>query len=161
DSTGTLVHSGKFISSAEENGTIALIDKWVFTATLEWLAKNESRLPNTQFVNVNLSGVSLNDEKFVNSLFSILERHENLCRMLYVEITEGVALQDLERTRQFMLRLRRMGAHIALDDFGAGYSSFSYLKELPADAIKIDGALIKDMLAHDTNKAIVRTISEL
>src|SRR5690606_36124301 len=76
DSTGTLIHSGKFISSAEENGTITLIDKWVFTATLEWLAKNESRLPNTQFVNVNLSGVSLNDEKFVDSLFSILDRYE-------------------------------------------------------------------------------------
>ncbi|WP_442594288.1 putative bifunctional diguanylate cyclase/phosphodiesterase [Parapusillimonas sp. JC17] len=161
DSTGSLIPSGKFIASAEENGTITLIDKWVFTATLEWLAKHESRLPSTRFVNVNLSGVSLNDEKFINSLFSILERYEHLCKLLYVEITEGVALQDLNRTRQFMLRLRRMGAHIALDDFGAGYSSFSYLKELPADAIKIDGALIKDMLAHETNKAIVRTISEL
>ncbi|MBB5216272.1 putative bifunctional diguanylate cyclase/phosphodiesterase [Parapusillimonas granuli] len=161
DSTGSLIPSGKFIASAEENGTITLIDKWVFTATLEWLAKHENRLKNTRFVNVNLSGVSLNDEKFINSLFNVLERYEALCKLLYVEITEGVALQDLDRTRQFMLRLRRMGAHIALDDFGAGYSSFSYLKELPADAIKIDGALIKDMMAHETNKAIVRTISEL
>src|SRR3546814_7743406 len=60
-----------------------------------------------------------------------------------------------------MKRLQSMGVRIALDDFGAGYTSFSYLKELRADAIKIDGALIKDMLANETNIAIVRTIVEL
>src|SRR3546814_5694545 len=86
-----------------------------------------------------------------------LAHHSHLTSRLCVEITEGVALQDLDRTRQFMKRLQSMGVRIALDDFGAGYTSFSYLKELRADAIKIDGELIKDMLANETNIAIVRS----
>ncbi len=161
NSTGALVPTGKIIAAAEENGTITIIDKWVFSATLEWLAKHEHRLANTEMVNVNLSGVSLNDEKFITSFFAMLERHETVASRLCVEITEGVALQDLDRTRVFMKRLQKMGAFVALDDFGAGYTSFSYLKKLAADAIKIDGALIKDMMANETNMAIVRTIIEL
>ncbi len=161
NSVGTLVPTGKIIAAAEENGTITIIDKWVFSATLEWLAKHEHRLTRTEMVNVNLSGVSLNDDKFIDAFFAILARYEHLANRLCVEITEGVALQDLDRTRVFMKRLQKMGAFIALDDFGAGYTSFSYLKELAADAIKIDGALIKDMMANETNTAIVRTIVEL
>jgi diguanylate cyclase (GGDEF)-like protein len=161
DSNGTLVPSGKIVASAEESGMITIIDKWVFSATLEWLSKHEKRLPLTCFVSINLSGVSLNDHKFIDGFFSMLERYQNLTDRLCVEITEGVALQDLDRTRQFMERLQSMGVRIALDDFGAGYTSFSYLKKLQADVIKIDGALIKDMLANQTNIAIVRTIVEL
>jgi EAL domain-containing protein (putative c-di-GMP-specific phosphodiesterase class I) len=118
-------------------------------------------LNKTQFISINLSGVSLNDDKFIDAFFTNLAHHSHLTKRLCVEITEGVALQDLDRTRQFMKRLQRMGVRIALDDFGAGYTSFSYLKELRADAIKIDGALIKDMLANETNIAIVRTVVEL
>ncbi len=161
NSTGALVPTGKIISAAEDSGTITIIDKWVFSATLEWLAKHEQRLTKTELVNVNLSGVSLNDDKFIDAFFAILGRYEHLANRLCVEITEGVALQDLNRTRIFMKRLQKMGAFVALDDFGAGYTSFSYLKELPADAIKIDGALIKDMMANETNTAIIRTIVEL
>lgn len=161
DSNGTLIPSGKIVASAEESGMITIIDKWVFSATLEWFAKHEKRLPSTRFVNINLSGVSLNDNKFIEGFYAMLERYENLTHRLCVEITEGVALRDLDRTRQFMERLQAMGVRIALDDFGAGYTSFSYLKKLQADSIKIDGALIKDMLENQTNIAIVRTIVEL
>ncbi|HUH60122.1 MAG TPA: EAL domain-containing protein [Candidimonas sp.] len=161
NSTGTLVPTGKIIAAAEESGTITIIDKWVFSATLEWLDKHEHRLARTEMVTVNLSGVSLNDDKFIESFFTTFERYAHLASRLCIEITEGVALQDLARMRRFMERLQRMGARVALDDFGAGYTSFSYLKELRADAIKIDGALIKDMMANETNKAIVRTIVEL
>lgn len=161
DSNGALIPSGKIVASAEESGMITIIDKWVFSATLEWFAKHEKRLPSTRFVNINLSGVSLNDNKFIEGFYAMLERYENLTHRLCVEITEGVALRDLDRTRQFMERLQAMGVRIALDDFGAGYTSFSYLKKLQADSIKIDGALIKDMLENQTNIAIVRTIVEL
>jgi diguanylate cyclase (GGDEF)-like protein len=161
DSSGTPIPSGKFISSAEESGTITTLDRWVFTATLEWMAKHEQRLSRTQFVNINLSGVSLSDEKFITSLFGLLSRYEHLCNKLYVEVTEGVALQNLSRTSELVSRLGSMGVRVALDDFGAGYTSFSYLKELPADAIKIDGSLIRDMLKSETNTAIVRAIVQL
>lgn len=161
DSSGQLIPTGRIIAAAEESGTITIIDKWVFSATLEWMAKHEAQLSKTQWVTINLSGVSLNDDTFIKWLFDILARFEHLARRLCVEITEGVALDDLEHTRNFMRRLQKMGVRIALDDFGAGYTSFSYLRELPADAIKIDGALICDMLKKETNVAIVRTIVEL
>ncbi|MGB3288918.1 MAG: EAL domain-containing protein [Burkholderiaceae bacterium] len=161
DSAGVLIPTGKIVSSAEESGTITIIDKWVFSATLEWFAKHEKRLSKTQFISINLSGVSLNDDKFIDAFFANLAHHSHLTKRLCVEITEGVALQDLDRTRQFIKRLQRMGVRIALDDFGAGYTSFSYLRELSADAIKIDGALIRDMLASDANVTIVRSIVEL
>ncbi|MFT0531943.1 putative bifunctional diguanylate cyclase/phosphodiesterase [Castellaniella hirudinis] len=151
----------KIIQAAEDNGMITVIDKWVFTTALEWISKHHLKLINTQQVNINLSGVSLNDDRFINSLFGILNQQPQFTRRLCVEITEGVALQDLERTRQFMRRLQRMGARVALDDFGAGYTSFSYLKELPADTIKIDGSLIRDMLTSEANIAIVNSIVDL
>src|SRR5690606_22429688 len=70
DSQGRLLPTGKIVSAAEESGTITIIDKWVFSATLEWMGKHEDRLRKTQFVNVNLSGVSLNDDKFIDNLFT-------------------------------------------------------------------------------------------
>lgn len=158
---GELIPIHSFISAAEENGTISLIDKWVFSTTLEWLHINQEQLKNTQIVNLNLSGYSLNNDKFINELFQILDSYPHLLNRICVEITEGVALQDLERTHDFMLRLQEKGVRLALDDFGAGYTSFSYLRELPANAIKIDGALIKNMLSKESNIAIVRTIVEL
>lgn len=161
DSHGQLIPTGQIVGSAEENGTISIIDKWVVAATLEWLTKHEHRLRKTQFITVNLSGVSLNDDKFIDNLFQVFSRHPQLTRRLCIEITEGVALQNLERTRKLITRLQGMGIRIALDDFGAGYTSFNYLKQLGADALKIDGTLVRDMLASETNIAIVRTIVEL
>ncbi|NLC36507.1 MAG: EAL domain-containing protein [Alcaligenaceae bacterium] len=161
DSHGGLIPTHKIVSGAEESGTITIIDKWVFSATLEWLSKHEDRLRKTQLVNINLSGVSLNSDQFIENLFQVLARYPQLTHRLCVEITEGVALQNIERTHTFIARLKSMGVRIALDDFGAGYTSFNYLKQLDADAVKIDGVFVRDMLASDTNIAIVRTIVEL
>jgi EAL domain-containing protein (putative c-di-GMP-specific phosphodiesterase class I) len=83
------------------------------------------------------------------------------CGRLCVEVTEGVALHDLDNTRRFIDRVRGYGAKVALDDFGAGYTSFSYLKELPADALKIDGSFVVNMTSHPANFAIVEAIIEL
>lgn len=161
DSSGTPIPSGRFISSAEENGTMSTLDKWVFKATLEWMEKHKDRLHRTDFINVNLSGVSLNNEKFMQWLFDLLSGYPEMASKLFIEVTEGVALQNLELTRKFILQLNELGARVALDDFGAGYTSFSYIKELPAQAIKIDGSLIRDMLVSNTNTAIVRAIVQL
>jgi len=110
---------------------------------------------------MNLSGASLNDEKFVADAFAILAQHKRAATRLCVEITETVALHDLGNTTRFIDRLRAYGAKIALDDFGAGYTSFSYLKELHADAVKIDGSLVRGVNVHPANLAIVEGIVEL
>lgn len=158
---GSLVPLHTFIPAAEENGTISVIDKWVFVATLEWMDSNQAYLEKIQQVNVNISGHSLNNDQFIQELFGVLDNYTHVLHRLCVEITEGVALADLNRTQGLMSSLQKKGIHIALDDFGAGYTSFSYLRELPANAIKIDGALIQDMRSKESNIAIVRTIVEL
>lgn len=158
---GTILSAEKIIKAAERNGRIATIDKWVLTNTLEWLQTNAAHLKNSSYVSVNLSGGSLNDEKFIEDAFSILARYGRTVERLCIEITESVALHDLNNTRQFIEGIRKYGAKLALDDFGAGYTSFSYLRSLPADAVKIDGAYVKDLLAHPANQAIVQAIVDL
>jgi EAL domain-containing protein (putative c-di-GMP-specific phosphodiesterase class I) len=103
----------------------------------------------------------LNDEHFIEDIFETIAKYTHVIELLCIEITEGVALHDLDNTRRFIGRLQECGAKIALDDFGAGYTSFSYLKDLPADALKIDGAFIRSMNSHPANAAIVEAIVAL
>jgi diguanylate cyclase (GGDEF)-like protein len=161
DADNKVVPATRVIAAAEENGSIAVIDRWVMATVLEWLDQHQSQLPLTKFVCVNLSGASLNDEKFIQDLFVILEKHLQVVPLLCIEVTESVALHDLEHTSRIIERLQALGAKVALDDFGAGYTSFTYLKSLSADALKIDGAFIQSMNKHPANEAIVEAIVEL
>ncbi|RFU49503.1 EAL domain-containing protein [Paraburkholderia sp. DHOC27] len=158
---GSTLPAGKVIVAAEESGNIAAIDRWVLTSVLEWLEANRAALPKTRFICVNLSGGSLNDEQFMEDIFALFARHRAIIRYLCLEITESVALHDLENTQRFISRVHDMGGKIALDDFGAGYTSFKYLKDLSADALKIDGEFIRTMCAHPADTAIVEAIVAL
>ncbi len=157
----SITPAGKIISAAESNGRIALIDRWVLGTLLRWLSAHRSQLSKTRFICLNLSGASLNDERFVQDAFSMLAEAGNVIDLLCFEITESVALNDLSNTNRFIDKVRSMGAKVALDDFGAGYTSFSYLRELSADAVKIDGAFVRDVISHPANLAIVEAIAEL
>lgn len=161
DATGHPVPVRRILAAAEASGNMAQIDAWVLTRTLQWLERHRAQLPNTRFVCVNVSGTSLNDERFIETIFETLSQYEALVPYLCIEITESVALHDLVYTRRFIDRLKARGARIALDDFGAGYTSFSYLRSLSTDALKIDGSLIRSMNQHPANIAIVAAIVEL
>jgi diguanylate cyclase (GGDEF)-like protein len=161
EADNSVTPAGKVISAAENNGRISLIDRWVLSTTLKWLADNRERLPKTRFVCINLSGGSLNDEKFIRDAFAMVAEAGSIASMLCFEITESVALHDLGNTNRFIDTVRSFGAKVALDDFGAGYTSFSYLKELAAEAVKIDGAFVRDVNSHPANLAIVEAIAEL
>jgi diguanylate cyclase (GGDEF)-like protein/PAS domain S-box-containing protein len=161
DAAGNEVPVGKLLDAAEASGNIARVDKWVLTQTLKWLDRNLSKLPKTRFVSVNFSGASLNDQTFIKDVFAILRRYESVVPHVCIEITEGVALNDLEHISQFIDRVKESGASIALDDFGAGYTSFSYLRNLQADVLKIDGSFVQSINRHPANVAIVAAIVEL
>jgi diguanylate cyclase (GGDEF)-like protein len=158
---GNVITAGRIIPAAESCGRIGMIDRWVLQTTLDWLAASRERLGCTQFVCMNLSGASLNDERFVQDTFAMLAANPVAARCLCMEITESVALHDLDNTRRFIDQVRSHGVKIALDDFGAGYTSFSYLKELPADVVKIDGSFIVDMNDDPANITIVEAIVTL
>jgi diguanylate cyclase (GGDEF)-like protein len=161
DTDGSIIPAGRIIPAAEGSGRIGMIDRWVLATVLAWINSHQNELDRTQFVCMNLSGASLNDERFVQDAFEMLEKNRHAASLLCLEITESVALHDLENTRRFIDQVRSCGVRIALDDFGAGYTSFSYLKDLPADVLKIDGSFIVNMNAHPANIAIVEAIVSL
>ncbi|MEI8031351.1 MAG: EAL domain-containing protein, partial [Comamonadaceae bacterium] len=161
DADGNAVRTDHLITAGENSGRMGMIDRWVLSTTLAWLNKNYAQMKHMKFVCMNLSGASLNDEKFLQEVYSMLENNPHIVGHLCLEITESVALRDLENTRRFVDKVRGYGAKIALDDFGAGYTSFSYLKEFTADILKIDGSFIVNMNNHPANIAIVEAIVSL
>ncbi len=161
DRVGKLIPVNRLIAAAEHSGRMSMIDRWVLSTTLAWLDQHRARLQKTQFVCVNLSGSSLNDEEFMQEVFDMLRHNSHVVGFLSIEITESVALHDLSNTRRFIDKVRAYGARVALDDFGAGYTSFSYIKELPADLLKIDGSFIVNMNQHPANVSIVEAIVNL
>lgn len=161
DQQGNTVPTVQVIRAGEASGRMGVIDRWVVSSTLAWLQEHQDKLQNTRFVCINLSGASLNDEQFLDDVCGLLRQYLPIAKLVCLEITESVALQDVVNTRRFVDEVRRIGARVALDDFGAGYTSFSYLKDFTADVLKIDGSLIVDINRHPANSAIVEAIVNL
>src|SRR5690606_4603198 len=104
---------------------------------------------------------SLNDDRFLADVDSMIRQHGAAATRVCLEITESVALYDIRNTRRFVDRMQSLGVRIALDDFGAGYSSFAYLRELPAALVKIDGQFTLGIDGHPKNQVIVGSIRRL
>ena len=153
--------AGRIINTAEKNGKIAIIDRWVLRHLLEWVEEHHDELTRTKFICVNLSGGSLNDERFIEDAFAMVASHPRAASRLCFEITESVALSDIENTLRFVNKVREFGSKVALDDFGVGYTSFSYLHSISADILKIDGSLVSQAMAHQANLSIIEAISNL
>jgi len=158
---GDIVPAPVIIEAAEAHGKTAIIDMWVVSTVIDWLETHASQLTRTQFVGVNLSGGSLNDESFIEDLFALFAEHPDVIPLLCLEITETVALTDMHHMQRFIDRVRAIGAKVGLDDFGAGYSSFGYLKGLSVDALKLDGSLVKDASQNPATMAILGAIGGL
>ncbi len=161
DPNGTQIPAYRIINSAEKAGYMQRVDLWVLESTLKFLEAHPLELSSTRLACVNLSGASLNDESFVANVGACLRNYPAVAKKVCFEITEAVALHDLANTRRWIEQQRNEGAKVALDDFGAGYSSFAYLRELPADALKIDGAFVRSMATHASNQSIVQVMIDL
>lgn len=158
---GSIVPAGTIIEAAEAHGKTAIIDRWVVHTAIQWLETHAHALRNTHFVGVNLSGGSLNDEAFTEELFALFELHPVALAKICIEITETVAITDMRNMQRFIDRVRSMGGKVALDDFGAGYSSFGYLKGLSVDSLKLDGSLVRDAVRSPAGDAIIVAIGGL
>jgi Amt family ammonium transporter len=159
---GHLVPPGAFLPAAERYGLMPRIDQWVVNNTLAWLGdrlRHEGRLDGV--FAVNLSGASLSDERFRQSLRNTLEAAQLPRGLLCFEITETAAVSHLTKVAQFIAEVQALGCLFALDDFGAGLSSFAYLKHLPVDFLKIDGSLVKDIADDPMDLAMVQAINAI
>ncbi len=157
----SLVPPGAFLPAAERYGLMPEIDRWVVRTTLQWLAAHRADPHLAQSYSINLSGQSLSDAQFLGFVLQEIERSGVEAGRLAFEVTESAAVAALDSAVQLIQTLKNKGCRFLLDDFGSGWSSFAYLKNLPVDFLKIDGSLVRDM-AHDAlDEAMVRAINEV
>ncbi|SDE91715.1 putative bifunctional diguanylate cyclase/phosphodiesterase [Sporomusa acidovorans] len=151
----------KFIPLAEETGLIIAIGKWVLKEACAFCQGLYVGGQGRLWAAVNISVVQLIQDNFVQLVADVLAETGLPPEYLELEITESVLMEQFEDNIRKLQELRRMGVRIALDDFGSGYSSLTYLKKLPITALKIDKAFIEDITFGDTNTAITGSIIEL
>ena len=143
------------------DGDRARLDRWLLTAALDWLQKHKPTLKMTRFFCVNLRAESINDAESIAETMDILRQHESIIPYLCLQISETTAQVSLKNLQHFLLLTQNMGAKVVLNDFGSGYNSLYFLKNLSADALRIDGSLIEDMSENPKNVSIVEGIIQL
>ncbi len=161
DDNGDNVPPGAFLPAAERYNLISKLDRWVIKEAFRLLSSSINFQQHFNFCSINLSGQSLTESSFLDFVIDILNdsaiKNEKIC----FEITETAAITNLNIAIKFISTIKRMGCKFALDDFGSGLSSFSYLKNLPVDYLKIDGMFIKDIVDDPIDHAMVKSINEI
>lgn len=160
NSHGEPISPHAFLPTAERFNMMRDIDQWVINAAMQRMAELGSDNEHITFT-INLSGQSLDPEILVPLFQQGIERYRLDPRRFLFEITESCAINDTRAACSLINGLSELGCRFALDDFGSGYCSFSHLKRLPVDYIKIDGMFVKDMLTDPMDMAIVRSITNI
>ncbi len=162
DEDGNMIPPMAFIPAAERYNLMPTIDRWVIRHTLEWLQAypcGSSGKP--QHFAINISGQSLGDEQFLPFLLAQLESTGISPSRLCIEITETTAIANIGNALSFITALKAKGSKFALDDFGSGMSSYSYLKTLNVNSVKIDGSFIRDLMNSPVDIAMVESINKI
>ena len=153
----TLVTPNQFLDVAEQSDLIVQVDQWVIARSLELLGEIQRTWPDFR-LEVNLSGRSMGSPDVEETLRTGIDRHGVDPTGLVLEITETAAVADIQAARAFAQRQRAIGCRFALDDFGAGFGSFYYLKHLLFDYVKIDGEFVAQCHTNPTDSTILRAI---
>ena len=161
DEDGRLAAPGEFIEAAELYNRMADVDRWVVRKVFRWIVERRQRLEQLGGFAINLSGNSINDPEFLDFLLNELETTGVPADRLCFEITETATIANLGNAAAFMNRIKEHGCRFSLDDFGSGLASYSYLKSLPVDYLKIDGIFIRDILDSPSDYAVVKSINEI
>ncbi len=158
---GALISPGLFIPLAERHGLMNKVDLWVVENTLKTLDESPEYLPKIGKVAINLSGITLGDEIALQKIVEYVETSHVPANKICFEITETTAVTNLNAAKLFISTLRALGCRFALDDFGAGMSSFMYLKNLDVDYVKIDGSFVRNMVNDKIDLATVKAINSI
>jgi len=158
---GVLQGPGEFMGAVERYGMGMSLDRHVLSLLFRHLQVCPAHVQQLGLCNVNVSAQSIAEPSFLAFVTDLLERNRGLARKLCFEITETAAVSNIEQARTFIDAVKARGCRMALDDFGSGLSSFGYLRQLPADMLKIDGVFVRDMNLDPVNRAAVRAITEV
>lgn len=157
---GELILPSQFLYTAERSSLILEIDRWVLCEAIRLIAEQRNSGRNVRLA-VNISGRSVGDTELLSLLESELAETAIEPASLILELTETVAIANMDRARGFASALQSLGCRFALDDFGAGFGSFYYLKHIPFDFVKIDGEFIRNLPASTTDQLIVDSIVQM
>ncbi len=162
DNDGKMISPADFIPIAENHNLMTQIDLWVITNALRVMRESGLCTCYPDAIgSINLSGQSLSGDRFLSQVFELVETSavdpHNIC----FEVTETAAIHDLSRAQAFIAKMRKLGCRFALDDFGAGLSSFTYLRSLDLDYVKIDGSFVKDIMCDAVAEKMVQSIHEV
>jgi diguanylate cyclase (GGDEF)-like protein len=161
DEEGRVVNPGAFLPAAERYGLVPELDRWVIGEAIAHFDRLHASGKPPGRCALNLSAATLEDEHLADYVLDLIRHHGVPPERLCFEITETEAVRNLARAVRFIERLRAVGCQVALDDFGAGMSSFGYLKNLPVDVIKIDGSFVMDLESEPMSRSIVDAITEI
>ncbi|HEX7030776.1 MAG TPA: EAL domain-containing protein [Gammaproteobacteria bacterium] len=160
DDDGTLVAPGLFVPPAERYNLMPSIDRWVLLTVCERLAQ-AGKAAGPGMLSLNVSGTTLSDERFPGFVKRTLAATGVAGTRLCFEITETAAISNLALATRFIDEMKTLGCSIALDDFGSGMSSFSYLRELNVDYLKIDGTFVRNLHVNDVDRAMTEAINNV
>ena len=150
---GSILTAGNFVTACEQMGIVHLLDRWALEAVIATLeAKPDVTLA------VNVSGTAASDPVWLQDFVDYVRLHQLVAPRLIVELTETAALHHFEENARFVSQLRELGVRVAIDDFGAGYTSFRNLQMLHVDTVKIDGSYVKNLSDSPENQVCVRTL---
>jgi EAL domain-containing protein (putative c-di-GMP-specific phosphodiesterase class I) len=162
DENGELVQPNSFIPAAERYNLMPTLDRWVIHEALSRLADRNPEAETARFtIAINLSGTSLSEDRFLQYVIEELSKQRLPAGAICFEITETAAISNLSRVIHFMQTLKNLGCKFSLDDFGSGLSSFTYLKNLPVDYLKIDGQFIRNVAADAVDESMVCAINQV
>jgi len=153
---GQVIAASDFVPVAEQLGLVRRLDRRVLELTVAALMRHRGAS-----LSLNVSGMTASDRPTLEAFVSYLESHADVAPRLIVELTETAALIDMEESMRFVSRVRALGAKVAIDDFGAGYTSFRNLQSLKVDMVKVDGSFVKGLAESRDNQIFVRTLVDL
>jgi diguanylate cyclase (GGDEF)-like protein/PAS domain S-box-containing protein len=161
DEAGHEVPPAEFVRAAERYRLMGLVDRWVVQTTLAALGRGAIQIPANRGVAINISGETLGDLQFLEFVVECLDSTGVAPSQVCFEISESAVVANLDHARRFVGVLHGMGCQFALDDFGSGVGSFSNLKNLPMDYLKIDGSFMRNLAADSVNQAMVTAMIKL
>ena len=159
DEMGKIIMPGEFLPAAERYNLADKLDRWVIARAFEWLRNGQ--FSDSHLCCINLSGQSMGNDDMLEFILDEFDDPMLSANNVCFEITETAAIADLAQATHFMQQLKERGCRFALDDFGSGFSSLAYLKQLPVDFLKIDGVFVRDMSNDSIDYAMVRSINEI
>ena len=163
DEKDNLIAPGIFLPAAERFDLISIVDRWIITRAFSMVADCTRAHGDESIAHcaINLSGATLGDETLLPFIKNQLSLHHLPGKLFCFEITETAAISNFQAAMRFIRDLKAMGCRFALDDFGSGLSSFSYLKNLPVDYLKIDGTFVRDIATDKVNRTLVGNINDV